>query len=134
MDSSDRVERSSSAPMKKELTHEAASRPIQVLDNNIARFYSHIHPVLILSALMAIFPQLVARPVYTLAWTAVPLSLLQTTYSAICLAPSAGSSTPQPQNVRRPGRRRVGIANDGLRNRSRALVCALGKAITKHRH
>lgn len=67
------------------------SSPIEILPNGVARIFTHIHPVLILSAYYLRFPATVANPVTSLAIGIVPLVLIQTAYCVICL-PVAGSN------------------------------------------
>ncbi|KAI9742308.1 MAG: Glycosylphosphatidylinositol (GPI) anchor assembly protein [Claussenomyces sp. TS43310] len=68
-----------------------ASSPIEVLPTDLARIFTHLHPVLLLSAYYLRFPSLVADPVLTLATGLIPLAIVQTAYCIICL-PFAGST------------------------------------------
>jgi phosphatidylinositol glycan class F len=77
--------------------------PIEPLKNDMARLYTHIHPILVLSVYALKFPALVADPVQTLLITLVPLAVLQIAFVAICLPPTGG--TPSIRN-KKPGEKK----------------------------
>lgn len=72
------------------------SQPISVLPTDIARLYTHLHPIVILTVYYFCFPYLVADPVSVLSKALAPLAHLQITYCVVCLPQSSGSSTPPP--------------------------------------
>ena len=69
-----------------------ASQPISLLSTNEANIYTHIHPILLLTLYYIRFPSLVASPVPTLLSSLVPLSILQVTYTVLCLPPTSNGS------------------------------------------
>lgn len=81
--------------------------PIDILNNDAAKLYTHIHPILVLSVYAYQFGAIVADPVSALTSTLVPLSILQIAYVAICLPPtgSSGNATLQ-QEKRKPGEKK----------------------------
>ena len=103
------------------------SQPISVLPTDVARIYTHIHPILILSLYYVCFPSLVADPVTTLKQTLAPLAHLQITYCVICLPPSKGSSTPPSTSSATPKKKKVTfakpIAKPPASLKSRIIVC-----------
>ena len=72
----------------------APATPIEPLNTDAARIYTHIHPFLVLSLYAFKFNDLVADPVPALLSTLLPLAVLQIAYVAICLPPTSGTSTP----------------------------------------
>ncbi|KAF2189027.1 GPI-anchor biosynthesis protein-like protein [Zopfia rhizophila CBS 207.26] len=68
--------------------------PINILDNDTAKLYTHIHPILVLSLYAFQFKSIVADPVPALLRTLIPLSVLQIAYVAICLPPTGSNATP----------------------------------------
>ena len=103
------------------------SQPISVLPTNVARIYTHIHPILILSLYYLSFPSLVADPVSTLKQALAPLAHLQITYCVVCLPPSKGSSTPPSTSSATPKKKKVTfakpIAKPPASLKSRIIVC-----------
>ena len=87
------------------ITSQTKSRPpaspIDILNNDAARLYTHLHPVLVLSLYAYQFRSIVADPVPVLTTTLIPLSILQIAYVAICLPPTGGSGSPTAQADRR---------------------------------
>ena len=69
--------------------------PIEPLNTDAARIYTHIHPILVLSLYAYKFNYLVADPVPTLLSTLLPLAVLQIAFVAVCLPPTSGTSTAQ---------------------------------------
>lgn len=81
--------------------------PIDILNNDTARVYTHIHPVLVLSLYSYKFNSIVADPVAALTSTLLPLSILQIAYVAICLPPTGGSGAAAAQTEKRkPGEKK----------------------------
>ena len=74
----------------------APATPVDILNNDTARLYTHLHPILLLSLYAFQFKAIVADPVTTLFNTLIPLGILQIAYVAICLPPTGGSSAPVP--------------------------------------
>ncbi|KAJ4355525.1 Glycosylphosphatidylinositol (GPI) anchor assembly protein [Didymosphaeria variabile] len=70
------------------------AHPIDILNSDTARLYTHIHPILVLSIYAFQFPSIVADPVPALIKTLIPLAALQIAYVAICLPPTGGTATP----------------------------------------
>lgn len=68
------------------------SQPISLLITTEANVYTHVHPFLILILYYIRFPSLVASPVPTLLSSLIPLSILQITYTVLCLPPTANGS------------------------------------------
>lgn len=77
-----------------------AASTIDILNNDTAHIYSHIHPILVLSLYAFQFKSIVADPVPALLNTLIPLSILQIAYVSICL-PATGASSAPP--VVKPG-------------------------------
>ena len=67
--------------------------PIESLNTDAARIYTHIHPILVLSLYAYKFQDLVADPVPALLSTLLPLAVLQIAFVAVCLPPTSGTST-----------------------------------------
>ena len=105
------------------------SQPISILPNTIARVYTNIHPVLILTLYYLCFNALVADPVSTLKKACAPLAHLQITYCVVCLPPSSRSSTPVPKPSKPPQKKKVQFAkppgNKPAPLSSRIIVCHL---------
>lgn len=77
-----------------------AASTIDILNNDTAHIYSHMHPILLLSLYAFQFKSIVADPVPALLNTLIPLSILQIAYVSICL-PATGASSAPP--VIKPG-------------------------------
>ena len=105
------------------------SQPISVLPTDIARIYTHIHPILILALYYLCFPSLVADPVSTLKKALAPLAHLQITYCVVCLPPSKASSTPPTTVSATPKKKKVQFvkpaANPPASLGSRIIVSSL---------
>lgn len=81
--------------------------PTDILNNDTARLYTHIHPVLVISLYALQFPSIVAEPVAALATALIPLSILQIAYAALCLPPTGGTASAIPANdKRKPGEKK----------------------------
>jgi phosphatidylinositol glycan class F len=70
----------------------APATPVEPLANDVARLYTHLHPVLVLSLYAFKFRDIVADPVPALLSTLLPLGVLQIAYVAVCLPPTGGTS------------------------------------------
>ncbi|KAH7083807.1 glycosylphosphatidylinositol anchor biosynthesis protein 11 [Paraphoma chrysanthemicola] len=77
--------------------------PISPLPNDIARTYTHIHPLIILSLYVYKFPSIVADPVPALTSILAPLAVLQIAFVALCLPPTG--ETPKVRKVK-PGEKK----------------------------
>lgn len=85
----------------------APASSIEILNNDTARLYTHLHPVLVLSLYAYRFSSIVEDPVPALTNTLIPLSILQIAYVAICLPPTGGSATAAAQaEKRKPGEKK----------------------------
>jgi len=83
------------------------ANPVEILNNDAARFYTHLHPVLVLSLYAYGFQSVVADPVPALTSSLIPLSILQIAYVAICLPPIGGSGSAAAQaDKRKPGEKK----------------------------
>lgn len=71
----------------------AFATPIEPLNTDIARIYTHVHPILVLSLYAYKFNDLVADPASVLLGTLLPLAVLQIGYVAVCLPPTSGTSS-----------------------------------------
>lgn len=67
--------------------------PIDPLPTDLARLYTHIHPLLLLSLFAWRFDALVADPASVLLSSLLPVAVLQVAYVALCLPPTNGSSS-----------------------------------------
>jgi phosphatidylinositol glycan class F len=67
--------------------------PIDPLPTDLARLYTHIHPLLLLSLFAWRFDALVADPASVLLSSLLPVAVLQVAYVAVCLPPTSGSSS-----------------------------------------
>ncbi|KAF2873776.1 glycosylphosphatidylinositol anchor biosynthesis protein 11 [Massariosphaeria phaeospora] len=76
---------------------------IDILNNDTARLYTHIHPILVLSLYAFQFRSIVADPVPALTSTLIPLSILQVAYVALCLPPTG---TAVPTEKKKPGEKK----------------------------
>ena len=81
------------------------SLPIELLPTGLAPIFTHIHPVLLLSAYYLRFPALVADPTSTLLNSLAPLAVVQMSYAVICL-PATGTS-PRPPKKAKPGSKKT---------------------------
>jgi phosphatidylinositol glycan class F len=75
----------------------APATPVEPLANDVARLYTHLHPVLVLSLYAFKFRDIVADPVPALLSTLLPLGVLQIAYVAVCLPPTGGTSQLKKQ-------------------------------------
>jgi phosphatidylinositol glycan class F len=83
------------------------ANPVDLLHNDTAKLYTHVHPVLVLSVYAYQFGAIVADPVPALISALVPLSILQIAYVAICLPPTGSSANlTLHQEKRKPGEKK----------------------------
>jgi len=79
----------SSIPLTTKQSSSSPNKPITTLQNDAAKIFRHLHPILLLSAYYFQFPVLVRDPVGTLLNSLVPLAVVQMVYVGVCL-PVAG--------------------------------------------
>jgi hypothetical protein len=79
---------------------------IKVLNSDLARQYTHIHPFLVFSGYFFYFASIVADPVSTLSTLAILLSAIQIAYVIICLPP-AGSVSPKGSGTKKSSKPRT---------------------------
>jgi phosphatidylinositol glycan class F len=77
----------------------APATPVEPLNNDVARLYTHLHPVLVLSLYAFKFRDIVADPVPALLSTLLPLGVLQIAHVAVCLPPTGGTSQMKKQKA-----------------------------------
>ena len=94
------------------------SLPIDLLPTDLARIYTHIHPILLLSTYYLRFPSLVADPVSSLLTSLLPLAIIQISYAAICL-PAAGSTAIKSVKKAKPVSKK-----DASASRFQPFVCS----------
>ncbi|ORY17092.1 GPI biosynthesis protein Pig-F [Clohesyomyces aquaticus] len=91
--------------------------PIEILNNETARIYTHIHPVLVLSLYALRFKAIVADPVPALTNTLIPLGVMQIAFAAICLPPTGSEAVVaekrKPGEKKKPGQGKVASAVNG---------------------
>jgi phosphatidylinositol glycan class F len=102
--------------------------PISLLDTDLARVYTHIHPLTILSIYFLSFKLVVADPVSALASLLVPLIALQAVYVVVCLPPTGSHSVPghgkTGAGAGAVGKKAAGGGKkDGLTLGMRVIVC-----------
>ncbi|KAK5018524.1 glycosylphosphatidylinositol anchor biosynthesis protein 11 [Cryomyces antarcticus] len=95
---------SSTATVTKPTEALTSSTPIDILQNDFAKVYTHLHPILVLALFYYQFPSLVADPVLSLTSSLAPLGILQIAYVTICL-PATGAMAA-PTAPLKPGQRR----------------------------
>lgn len=76
------------------------SAPIDILRNDAARLYTHIHPFLVLGLFAASFKSTVADPVTSIARLTIPLAVIQCVYAVLCIPTS---DTAMPSQATNPG-------------------------------
>ncbi|OJD29726.1 gpi biosynthesis protein family pig-f [Diplodia corticola] len=81
----------------------SSSKPIETLNTDIARIYTHIHPFLVVSVFAIQFGGIVADPVTSLFNALIPLSVLQVVYAILCLPAAGSSSSKSSGGARRKG-------------------------------
>ena len=91
-----------------------SAAPTEALNNDTARLYTHVHPILVLSLYAYGFRSLVADPVSTLLNTLAPLAALQIIFVVVCLPPTGGTPTirkqkPGEKKTRVPGKLESGL-------------------------
>lgn len=80
------------------------STAIDILNNDTAKLYTHIHPIIVLSLYAFKFPSIVKDPVPALTNTLIWLGILQIAYAAICLPPTGGGTASAGKS--KPGEKR----------------------------
>jgi hypothetical protein len=85
------------------------SLPVDLLPTDLARIFTHAHPVLLLSAYYLRFPALVTNPTATLLHSLLPLALVQISYAIICLPATGASSKPAKKS--KPGVKKTNEAS-----------------------
>ncbi|GME43972.1 Recombination hotspot-binding protein [Neofusicoccum parvum] len=90
------------APVASSSPSSSSSKPIETLNTDIARIYTHLHPFLVVSIFALQFNGVVADPAASLFNALIPLSVLQVVYAILCL-PAAGSSSSKSSGARRKG-------------------------------
>ena len=98
------------------------SQPISLLPTTRANVYTHIHPILLLSLYYLRFSSLVATPVPTLLSSLLPLSILQITYTVICLPPTASGSKTVGTPWKKPKSKRGAAAKGNGGNAIKIVV------------
>jgi phosphatidylinositol glycan class F len=68
--------------------------PVHLLDTDISRLYTHIHPIIVLSIYFLSFKLIVADPISALSSLLLPLAALQVAYVVICLPPTGSHNVP----------------------------------------
>ncbi len=83
----------------------STSVPIELLNSDAVRLYTHAYPFLVLALFYARFNTTVADPVSSLSQLVLPICILQAIYMIICL-PAATSMPPslpsQPPSTTKP--------------------------------
>ena len=90
---------SNQAPLK--------SQPVEPLPTDLARIFTNVHPVLLLSAYYLRFPALVADPTVTLLQSLPILAALQIAYATLCLPPTGSGTSSKPFRKSKPGSKKV---------------------------
>jgi phosphatidylinositol glycan class F len=88
----------------------AKSQPVELLPTDLARIFTNVHPVLLLSAYYLRFPALVADPITTLLQALPVLAVLQIAYAAICLPPTGSGTSSKPFRKSKQGSRKLDTA------------------------
>jgi hypothetical protein len=70
---------------------------VKILDNEVAKLYTHLHPFLVLSTYILRFQSTVEDPIRSLYTLLLPLSFLQVAYVVVCLPPSGTTQTASNQ-------------------------------------
>lgn len=88
---------SSASPFAKAPPAPGPAKHIDVLQSQGAQLYANIHPILLLSLLLASFRALVEDPVSTLLGLAPAVAVLQAVYCVVCLPYSGQAPVPTPK-------------------------------------
>jgi phosphatidylinositol glycan class F len=83
------------------------SQPVELLTTDLARIFTNVHPVLLLSAYYLRFPALVADPVTTLLQSLPVLAALQIAYATCCLPPTGSGSSSKPLKKAKTGAKKL---------------------------
>ncbi|KAK8154464.1 GPI biosynthesis protein family Pig-F-domain-containing protein [Phyllosticta citrichinensis] len=119
-----RIEEPAAKPAAPAAAAPPSSKPIEPLSTDLARIYTQLHPVLLLSLYALQFKAIVADPVGALASALLPLAALQVLYAAICL-PAAGSSAASPSKAAAGRRKKDGKGEKGFGGRITTAILAL---------
>jgi phosphatidylinositol glycan class F len=83
------------------------SQPVELLPTDLARIFTNVHAVLLLSAYYLRFPALVADPVTTLLQSLPILAVLQIAYATCCLPPTGSGTSSKPIKKPKPGAKKT---------------------------
>lgn len=75
----------------------ATSRNVEILQTQASQLYASVHPILLLSLLLASFKALVRDPVNTLLGLTPIVAILQAVYCVLCLPYSGTASNVPPK-------------------------------------
>lgn len=96
---------------------------IRVLDGDIAKYYTFLHPLVLLACIYYTFPSLVQNPITTLTNSLIPLGVLQAVNVAICL-PSANEIAYRATAAKSNKRKSAGkTLNAELGSGAQVVVC-----------
>jgi phosphatidylinositol glycan class F len=90
------------------------SAPISPLKNDIARTYTHLHPLIILSLYAYKFRAIVADPVPALLSILAPLAVLQVAYVAVCLPPTGETPKVRKSKIGEKKKHAPGVIEAGV--------------------
>ena len=83
------------------------SQAVELHPTDLARIFTNVHPVLLLSAYYLRFPALVADPVTTLLQSLPVLAVLQITYAILCLPPTGSGTSSKLLKKSKAGGKKV---------------------------
>ena len=83
------------------------SQPVELLPTDLARIFTNVHPVLLLSAYYLRFPALVANPITTLLQSLPILAVLQIAYATCCLPPTGSGTSSKHVKKAKPGAKKI---------------------------
>jgi phosphatidylinositol glycan class F len=95
--------------------------PIEPLKNDVARLYTHVHPVVVLSMYAYKFKDIVADPVPALLGLLAPLAVLQIAYVAVCLPPTGETPKVKKSKPGEKKRQASGVLDTGVT--AKIVVC-----------
>lgn len=85
----------------------AKSQPVELLPTDLARIFTNVHPVLLLSAYYLRFPALVADPITTLLQSLPIVAVLQIAYATLCLPPTGTGTSSKPFKKAKSGAKKT---------------------------
>jgi hypothetical protein len=100
----------------------STAAPIEPLKNDMARLYTHVHPVIVLSLYAYKFKDIVADPVPALLNMLAPLAVLQIAYVALCLPPTGETPKVRKSKPGEKKRNAPGVLETGVNGT--IVVCA----------